>query len=75
MNTRQSAVRNRATYTPLEYVSFYNIMLEVGENARRAAELYKQRNPGKSRYPDFRVFDRLMDRMEFTGNVVPARDR
>ena len=75
MNTRRTAVTKRHTYSQLEYATFFTLMVETGNRSRRAADLYRQRNPDKARYPGFRVFDGVCDRMNFNGNVVPARDQ
>lgn len=58
-------------YTHWKYLHMFIIMTELNMNSNLAVRRYRQLFPDKDRFPDYRVFQTLIRRLERTGSLVP----
>ena len=57
-----------------EYLEMYCCLVMANFNSYRAKDIFRERNQYRDRYPDYRVFSRLHERMQRTGNLLPNHE-
>lgn len=67
-----------AAYHAYENYEYFDMIVCYGaalEDPRRAATIYKEKYPERSRFPSFRVIKQVCERAKETGKLMPNRDR